>query len=166
MKAIFLIRSLEAGGAERVFATYVDALRSYDPLVVLHDPIVDRGFEVPPRITMRPIIRNRLVRRTLGFVPPVAKIVEAWLLARIARQSGARVIVSFLFKSNRVAILTKRLFAHDLHVVLTAHEQLSQHIVNAHEHGWERAMHRWIARSLWKHADRVVAVSHGVKDDL
>ncbi len=166
MKTIFLIRSLEAGGAERVFATYVDSLRAYEPLVVLHDPIIDRGFEVSPRVTIRPIIENSRLRRALALVPPVAKVVEAWLLARIARQSGARVIVSFLFKSNRVAILTKRLFARDLHIVLTAHEHLSQHIVNAHAYGWERALQRRIARSLWAHADRVIAVSNGVKDDL
>lgn len=166
MKTIFLIRSLEAGGAERVFATYVDALRAHEPLVVLHDPIVDRGFEISDRIVARPIIVNRLVRRLLGFAPPLAKVVEAWCLAKIAREAQAKVIVSFLFKSNRVAILTKRLFARDLRVVLTAHEHLSQHIENAHRYGWERAAQRAIARSMWAHASAVIAVSHGVQDDL
>jgi glycosyltransferase involved in cell wall biosynthesis len=91
-------------------------------------------------------LRARRLRRTLGP------------LARYLRRERPRVLVSSMSHANLVALWAARLARRATPVVVTEHNTVS-----AVEQGW---LERGLLRLSYPWASHVVAVSHGVADDL
>ncbi|MCK4518048.1 hypothetical protein KAT92_04685, partial [Candidatus Babeliales bacterium] len=136
-KIIFLIRSLELGGAERVFTTYVNNVKIIKPIVLLHRLEIAPQNRLEPYINYSEVLRPshpwRLARREKRFcdfpryggsdsfvdlamsrLPIIERFFEALQIRKVAHQTDCRVVSSFMLKSNRVAIFTKLFFAPQL----------------------------------------------------
>ncbi len=166
-KVMFLIRSLELGGAERVFATLVNNLIRFDPVVLLHDEIIappNRLRDTIPYSGVLPESRSTREARTTFDV--AQRFREARRIRQLTDREGCRILSSFLLKSNRVAVFTKLFFAPDLKVVVNVHELMSQQLQYEHPALLERWIHRWISRLIFRRADLIIAVAEGVKRDL
>ena len=86
-------------------------------------------------------------------------------LARLARVTNAAVVSTFLNRSHTIAILAKALFAPRLRVVINVHEMLSDHLERFFA-PIERRFMRTFIRYGFPRAERIIAVSEGVKQDL
>jgi glycosyltransferase involved in cell wall biosynthesis len=92
-------------------------------------------------------------------------VLNAYRLARLARKEQCSTISTFLNRSHTISVLTRLLFARRLRVVINVHEMLSEH-VQIHFAPLERWAMRVFIRYTFPLADRVVAVSEGVRADL
>lgn len=114
-----------------------------------------------------PAGRRGAVSRPWGLSPA-----GAWSLWRktrglleLVRDEDAAAVSTFLHKSHVIGLCAKRLSRGRLRVVLNAHEHLTQSLVH-HHRGAGRWFYREFARRFFRHADLVIAVGHGVADDL
>ena len=188
-KIVFLIRSLELGGAERVFTTYVNNVRKIKPIVLLHRPVIAPQNHLKPYIYCSEILKPshpwKLFKREKRFcdasrnggninfinlalsrLPIIERLFEAYQIRKVAYQMNCRVVSSFMLKSNRVAIFTKLFFAPQLRVVLNVHESMSQHLKYDYICPLERGLHAWLSRLIFLKADLIIAVAEGVKHDI
>jgi glycosyltransferase involved in cell wall biosynthesis len=183
-RALFLINDLTMGGAQRSFVNFVNHLRRIRPVVVLVESAADLLGELNPDLELfsldereptpmpaaerqalatasrRP--RRRPRGQTLLELPGVLR--KARRLARLARATDAYVVSPFLNRSHTVALLSKFLFAPRLRVVINVHE-VSGH-VKAHFSPGERQLMSAFIRHGFPRAERIIAVSDSVRDDL
>ncbi|MBN1826680.1 MAG: glycosyltransferase [Candidatus Eisenbacteria bacterium] len=152
---------------------YVNHMVAIEPVPVLQAPIVSEGNRLRKGLVARASLDgggeggvSAGLRRVLSRLPLLERLVEARRIARIARREECRLLCSFLLKSNRVAALAKLFFLSDLPLVVCVHEMLSLHLESAHRSAASRTLHRWIARLVLREADRIIAVSEGVRLDL
>ncbi|MFH1279199.1 MAG: glycosyltransferase [Candidatus Eisenbacteria bacterium] len=171
-RVLFLIPTLEYGGAERVFATYVNRARAIAPSVLLHRGLIAPPHHPSPGIPLSFLLpaeprskRDRFWSRWERF-PLLARIREAWLIRKAAGRQRCPVVSSFLLKSTRVAVFAKIFFAPRLRVAANVHELMSQHLRHAHPFPPSRRLHEALARFALRRADLVIAVAEGVKTDL
>lgn len=177
---LFVINDLRMGGAERALVNYVNHLERVRPVVVLISPEVELVDELNDNVALRSLAarggarvpamrvyvhrpRGRPRGQMLLEIPGL--LLRAWRLARLARASDARVVSTFLNRSHTVAMLAKLLFAPRLRIVINVHEMLSQHL-GIYFAGLEHRLMRAFIRLTFPLADRVVAVSEGVRQDL
>ena len=188
-RVFFLIRSLEVGGAERIFSTYVNNTSGIEPVVLLHRNIIavqnQLKTDIPcseilpethlwrrigrgkPILSAEPVKKNHSkLEKFMTRLPVLERFFEGLQIRKIAKQHKCSVISSFMLKSNRVAVFTKLFFARSLRVVVNVHEFMSQHLLEAHPFAVERLLQHWLSRIVFKNADLIVAVAEGVKKDL
>lgn len=150
--AIFL-PSLEGGGAERV---YTDLANHFVASGVPVDMVL-----IWPRGRYLAELDARIRLIDLG-VGSRAQAIPA--LARYLRRESPEVLLSAMDIANVVALLAHRLSRRRVRVVVSCHVNQSlqaRHGGQLHD----RAL-PWLTRLLYPGADRIVAVSHGVADDL
>jgi glycosyltransferase involved in cell wall biosynthesis len=148
----FFLKSLNAGGAERVAIKLAIEMRrnGYAPIFVLVNssvcPSGDLSTLLPSDIEVVDLCSRRTASSLIG-------------LARLLRRRRPTALISFLPQPNLVAICARRLAHVDTPIIISLHNTLSLELSNS----WiERLAHRLIAPM----ADRIVSVSRGVAEDM
>ena len=145
---LFLINSLAGGGAERVMLRLVDLGAQHygreNVHLVLLDDEADQ-YAVPDWLT---------VHRLRGGGGLVASLMA---FARVRRRIRPDLVVSFLTRSNICNVLSRG----------SGRSLISERVYTSDHHkGMRGAFSRLLIRYCYPRADRVVAVSHGIKADL
>ncbi|PAX06331.1 glycosyltransferase [Sphingomonas lenta] len=144
----FLLNSLAGGGAERVMLTLLSASRprmadAPFALALLDDD--PDAYRAPDWLPVARLRTGGSLARGLARV-----------LALVRRERPA-LIVSFLTRANIIAVAAAR---------LTGRRVVISERVNTSAHLSGNRLARLLVRAAYRHADRVVAVSGGVADDL
>ncbi len=150
--AIFL-PSLEGGGAERVY-------------INLANRFVASGLPVDMVLVWArgPYLSELDARIRVVDLAVRSKVQTIPALARYLRRDPPQVLLSAMDISNVAALLARQLSGRRVRVVVSCHVHLSSQA----KHGQrlhDRAL-PWLARLLYPGADRIVAVSRGVAEDL
>ena len=148
-----LVNSLGAGGAERAMVNLAGSLAARGRRVVL---VVVRE-EGPLRAIVSPDVEivDLRAHRVAAALPA---------LVSILRRERPRAILSACANSNVIAVLAARIAGTGTRTVVCEQTTLSRVVLDTH-----RVRHRLVppaARWAYPRADAVVAVSHGVADDL
>jgi N-acetylgalactosamine-N,N'-diacetylbacillosaminyl-diphospho-undecaprenol 4-alpha-N-acetylgalactosaminyltransferase len=150
-KILLVINSLEGGGAEQVMCTLASALVATKEHWAVTLATLDRGKDMyapSPRVArIRLDSRGRLLNGIHA-------------LLRLMRQDRPDVILSFLTRANCAAIACSRL----LRIPCIISERV--HTTSHFSSSGVRNLSKLAVRHLYPHADRVIAVSQGVADDL
>lgn len=150
-RVLLVINSLEGGGAERVMCTLASALAEREKHWSISLATLDRSedaYALSPRV--RRVRLDTGGRLTSGVVG----------LLRLMRQHRPEAILSFLTRANCAAIVCAQL----LRIPCLISERV--HTTSHFSTGGVRSLSKLMIRRLYPHADRVIAVSHGVGDDL
>ncbi|HEX8484891.1 glycosyltransferase [Sphingomonas sp.] len=149
MRVLFLINSLAGGGAERVMLSIVagsrDRLAEGSALALLDD---DRDAYPPP--VWLPVHRLS----TGGSLPRGFRALRA-----LVRSKKPDLIVSFLTRANVIAAAVGSL--EGVRTVISERVNTSAHLS-----GLRAVPSRLLVRLAYPRADRIIAVSQGVADDL
>ena len=145
--------SLAGGGAERVMVTLANAFAAHRLGVdlVLADARGELRDPVAPAVRVVDLEAGRVAR---SLVP----------LARYLRRERPRAMLSFLNHANVVAILARRLAAVPLRLAISERNHSSAD--TALSGGPRARLLLALMRLTYPWADRIVAVSHGVAEDL
>lgn len=173
---VFLIHDLTLGGAERVFVDLVNGIEAPRPVPVLVRAGGELGAALRPDRPLRVLpgpgsepaagLPRRARRRSsLSPAGPWSLWTKTRGLLELARTEEAAIVSTFLHKSHVIGLCARWLSRGRLRVVLNAHEHLTQSLSHLHR-GFGRLFFREFARRFFRHADLVVAVAHGVADDL
>ena len=150
-RILFIINSLEGGGAERVMclvaAAIAEAEKHWRVALVTLDQARD-NYALSERVT-------RIQLNAGGSL-----LWSMIALRRLLRLERPDIMVSFLTRSNCAAIACSRLVGIPCVVSERVHttSHLSSHRV--------RRLKKALIRCLYPYADRVIAVSEGIRDDL
>jgi N-acetylgalactosamine-N,N'-diacetylbacillosaminyl-diphospho-undecaprenol 4-alpha-N-acetylgalactosaminyltransferase len=150
-KVLLIINSLEGGGAERVMCTLASALAEMEEHWTVSLVTLDRGEDMYP-------LSSRVARIRLDSGGRLLSGILA--LLRLMRQDQPDVILSFLTRANCAAIVCSRL----LRIPCIISERV--HTTSHFSSGGFRNLGKLMVRRLYPYADRVIAVSQGVGDDL
>lgn len=145
---LFLINSLAGGGAERVMLKLIDLSEHHYGRENLHLVLLDDEpdqYIVPDWLTVHRLRSKRgLLSSLMAFV-------------RIRRQIRPDVVVSFLTRSNICNVLSRG----------PGRSLISERAYTSDHHkGLRGAFSRMLLQYCYPRADRVVAVSHGIRADL
>lgn len=145
---VFLINSLEGGGAERVLTYLVNNMAEWDiHLVLLDDKPI--AYELSENIKLHVLGRPNFVLASFVF--------SRWL----KKNAQNAIVVSFLNRSNYVNILSKLFHQHV--AFLSERNTVSMHFSGNNLYG---LLNRIIVKKIYKFSAGIIAVSSGVKNDL
>ena len=153
MRTALTLPSLAGGGAQRIFVDLARGLldRSFDVDVVVVRDEGELRDSVPPGAEVVVLGGGRVS----GAVPE---------LARYLRTRRPDVVVPAIFHMSLCTLLAARVVRPRVPVVVTHHNQLTLYARHG-AHAKDRVV-PWLVRAGYPFADRVVAVSEGVADDL
>jgi glycosyltransferase involved in cell wall biosynthesis len=152
-RVAMLIPDLGGGGAERVF-------------VLLAEGLAAAGCEVD-------LLLFRATGPHLASVPDGVRVVDLGAerssrslgaLWRYLRERRPGALVSALHNANLVAVVARALSRSRTRLILTVHNDLEREF--AEDERWRSGLIRALLRWLYPLADRVVAVSEGVRSSL
>ncbi|WP_201833362.1 glycosyltransferase [Microvirga zambiensis] len=150
-RILFVINSLEGGGAERMMCIVAGGLAESEKHWKITLATLDRtrdSYALTGRVTrIRLNAGGSLLRSVIS-------------LRRLLRTERPDVIVSFLTRSNCAAIACSRLVG--VPCVVSERVHTTSHLSSDRGRRLKKAM----IRRLYPYADRIIAVSHGIKDDL
>lgn len=160
IKVLFFISSLAGGGAERVM---VDILRNIDrsrvePTLVLLYPYENSPYRHYLPDGIRIIVTSRKTDR----MP--AKLLQLLDFLRAVRKENPDVIVSMLTHNNIMALLAGVFFR--IRVIAGEHNTLSEVVKTTEGRKILGVPVTLMVRILYRFADKIVAVSEGIKSDL
>jgi glycosyltransferase involved in cell wall biosynthesis len=149
--AIFL-PALSGGGAERAMVNLARGLnkRGLEIDLVLGTAIGPYLPSVPSNIRIVELGTNRWLPKTLG-------------LARYLRSARPTAMISSLDNIN-IASIAKMLARVDTRVIVNVQNHVTTDL--ASYHGFRARLKPYLLRMFYPWADHVIAVSHGVADDL
>ncbi|HUP59833.1 MAG TPA: glycosyltransferase [Thermoanaerobaculia bacterium] len=160
MKIVFVINSLEGGGAERVVSTLAFYLgsRGHDlSILTLHPP--NAAYPLPAEMEVRKLSSGR-------FAVGPGKVLAIPLLAAELRRELKRrlpeVVVSFLVRANLVHVVSA-LGDHSFPVVLSERIQTTEYYRGG---SLVNFMMRRLVDAMYPRADAVIAISGAVKQSL
>lgn len=150
--ALFL-PSLHGGGAERIMLTLAGGfaergLRVDLVLASAEGPYLNR---VPKAVRVVNLGASRVIKSLPGLV-------------RYLRREQPQALLSALDHANLIALLVKRLVASKASCVVSVHSTLS--IEQRYARAWRARLIPWFITRWYPEADKVVAVSRGVAEDL
>jgi glycosyltransferase involved in cell wall biosynthesis len=150
--AIFLM-DLDGGGAERVMLNIArgfaeQGFRVDLILVKAEGPYLS---QLPPKVRVVKLESSRLIQSLPSLV-------------RYLKQERPPVLISALEDTNIVALWARRLAGVSTQVIVTVHNHLSREAQNATQ--LKRRLTPQFVKWFYPLADRIVAVSRGVADDL
>lgn len=147
----FVINSLGPGGAERVLVQILEmAPRNWDCHLILLDS-EDEWRTAPDFVTVHRLDCRR------GMIASVVQ------LRRTLAEIRPQVAVSFLVRANVATVIAARSMS--IPCVISERSQLSTHLQNEYR-GLKRIAAKTAPRLTYPRADRVIAVSNGVRSDL
>ena len=143
---------LHLGGTERSLVSLADgfARRGLPVSFAVHDS-QHREIEVPANVELLSLDTRR------SLFAPIR-------LSRLLRIRRPGVLLTAFPHSNSVAVLARKLSGVNCSLVISEHAPITQHF--ARMGGWRYRMLPPLMRWAYPRADALVAVSHGVRDDL
>jgi glycosyltransferase involved in cell wall biosynthesis len=155
-KVLFVTPTLAFGGAERVLLTLIGALdrSAYEPVLAALSRTGSYRTHLPDWLRVHDLER----KTRLSFPGLVLR------MARVLRRERPDIAVAFTGLANFVLILAQWIARADTRIIVTEHINPTQMYTSPEEPLGlvKRKMIRW----LYPAADRVIAVSQGVKADL
>lgn len=159
---MFVIPSLEGGGAERAASNLLNELSAANVgvTVVLFSKKI--GYGLPDKIKVRYI--NLEPHKN-----PIYTIIKFFLivfnLAKIIREEKPFNILSFMDYANIVTILSNILFVKKAKMTISVHIPPTMHLQRYSKDFWNKIISPLI-RILYNKADKIIAVSDLIKNDL
>jgi len=149
MKGLYVINSLEGGGAEKVFSLLVSLIND-DPVggvieVVLLD-VKNESYLLPRNIRVHRIGRENFLLSFFEYI-------------RLIRSIKPDYVTSFLTRSNNFNVLGKLLFGYIS--IISERSNTTGRLK-----GRFKTFKRGVVKYLYKRADSIIAVSQGVKSCL
>ncbi len=150
LKVALLLPLLTGGGAERVTLNLIEGLEELNCEVhlVLFAETGELVGSVPRGVKLIDLKCDRAVR-------------APWPLARYLKREKPDVMIGTQGHANLVALLAKRMAGVSTRLVLTEHLAVA-----TQPEGMKDRLYRLLAKSSYKNAEAVVAVSGGVADTL
>ena len=150
--AVFM-PTLEGGGAEKVMVNLINGFcrRGYEVDVVLAQARGAYLAQLPPQAR----IVDLQVTRVLYALKPLVKYL---------RSARPLAMISAMDHCNVIALLSKRLAGAATRMVISVHSNFTMN--NAKSGSVVASLARFWVRPFYHRADRIVAVSTGVADDL
>lgn len=149
-RIFFVINSLEGGGAERVFSTLIEHLsRRLSARIEL--VLLDR---YPEKYAIPADVPRHQLDCGQRFGTSIRELVK------LVRREKPDLLFSFLTRSNCAAVIAGMIAR--CPVVISERVHTTSHFGS----GLGATVNKLIVRALYPRADRVVAASHGVADDL
>jgi glycosyltransferase involved in cell wall biosynthesis len=148
----FIINSLGPGGAERVLGQILQMTPpgAWECHLILLD--TEKEWRTPPDfVTVHRLNSQRSLTASIRMLKAT--------LAKIQPQLA----VSFLVRANVATVIASRSLG--IPCIISERSQLSTHLENEH-HGLRRLAAKTAPRLTYPRADRVIAVSNGVRTDL
>lgn len=158
-KLFVVIHSLRWGGSERVLINLLNGLdkEKFSITLVLYERVFD--YPLPENIDIRVLDiytgRNFLILLKSFFF----KIIK---LAKLFGQNKPDVIFSLLSTTNVTVILAKLLSRVNCRLIVSEHTHPSENLKNE-PYGF---ITKCLIRKFYPKADRIIAVSSGIKEDL
>jgi len=159
MKIAFIINSLGGGGAERVVTT-------------LSNYLIQNGYEITIILLEKDIIQydldkrvNLVVLKTSRITKGIAKIMfiplQALELNYILKKIKIDKSISFLTRANLVFSFTK--FFSKKNIIISQRNNARK---NYEIKSIQNNIMNFLIKRLYKKADKIIAISHGIKDSL
>lgn len=149
-RVVFLINSLAGGGAERAICNLLANSEQQRRDAAVSLVLLDReaqAYSPPSGMQLTSLDSNRSLLRS---------VIQLYISLR---RSQPDVVVSSLTRSNLANIAVSRFLGHRTIICEHAH-------TSGHHKGLPGRMAQLLIRRLYKHADRVICVSRGIKADL
>ena len=158
-KLMVVIHSLRGGGSERVLVNLLKGLDRYkfSIILVLYERVFD--FPLPDNLEIKILdiyASKNLFKLAAGFI---SKIIN---LTKLIRQNKPDVIFSLLSSTNVTVILAKLLSRMKCKLIVSEHTHPSVNLNNEVYGGITKGF----VKFLYPRADRIIAVSEGIKEDL
>ena len=154
-KIVFLINSLDGGGAERVVSTllnnFVDECDCY--LILLEDKI---SYELDGRIKI--IILNKNFSTNNGLIKFLSLPILGYKVSKIIKQYNFTQVVSFLYRSNYINILAKYFTKHK--VIIS--ERIAPTSMYADD-SISSKISKFLIKLLYNKSDLIISVSKAIK---
>ncbi len=158
-RAIILINSLASGGAERVVSRLLSFLARRDGPGAYHLALLEPriAYDIPPGVPVH-VLGRRFGSAACRLLGQAAAAVR---LLRLVRRERPAAVLAFMTRSNAIALLGRRCVRGWPRTVVSERVAVSENY-----RGVSGAIARFLVRSLYRAADRVVAVSAGVAAEL
>lgn len=152
-KIVFVINSLDYGGAEKIFISLLAALDKsvFDVEVVVLEG-KDKAF-IASRCNCPFTVLDK--RKPIDFFRLV------FSLGNLLKRKKPDLIVSFLTYSNYVVLLSRAIFNYKIRIVVAEHSVVSRCGV-----GVAGFIRKFLVKIAYPLADNIVVVSNGCKDEL
>jgi len=157
MKIVFLINSLDGGGAERVVSTLLNNLvAKYECYLILMENNI--SYELDSRINILSLNEDPDISGIKKFIrlPMIA-----YKLSRIISKYNFTQIVSFMYRSNYINILAKYFTKHKV-IISERIAPTSMYDDSA----MSSKISRFLIRNLYNNADLIISVSKAIQNDL
>jgi glycosyltransferase involved in cell wall biosynthesis len=148
---VFVVNSLTAGGAERVLMQLLAQMEDRLTHMTTHLVLLDAEEERHP---VPRWVHKHVLDADHNFLKSV------FLLIRLLKDLQPAVTLSFLNRSNCASIISARTLRHGC--IISERVHTSSHFPT----GLKAAISRRLVLATYRHADQVIAVSKGVRDDL
>lgn len=155
LRIVFVINSLEGGGAERVISIILGEFsRTFCSQFCMHVDLIlldeaPRQYPIPSDIHCHVLDARGSLPRSITRLTAKVRVLRPDL------------VVSFLTRANLAAVVAK--IATGTRCIISERVNTTSHFAVRH---WRNEIARWLVRVLYRRADRVVAVSRGVARDL
>lgn len=150
-RVLFLINSLEGGGAERVFSTVVNAVKPHLHGAEIQVVLIDdkpRRYEISPGIAVECLGSN-------------GKFIDSALrLKRYLDQNRFDLVISFLTRANYLAAGFARFYGY--RCIISERSDTNSRLGGGVA-GWAK---KWLVSRLYPLAHGIIAVSGGIKNSL
>jgi glycosyltransferase involved in cell wall biosynthesis len=160
VKALFFIPSLAGGGAEKVMADILHHINRerIEPVLVLLSPYENSPYKEYLPEDIKIIVVER------ASDSPIHKIKQYTTFLKIVCDEKPHVIISMLTHCNIMAISAKLLFGRK--IIIGEHIALSETIKTKTGRLMLWFSTAQLVRMFYRFADKIIAVSEGVKADL
>lgn len=150
---VFIINSLEGGGAERVMAKLLAIMEDYFshadvPVHLVLLDTLEESQQCPPYVTKTVLTSNGSLKAGYQQLKPLLKTLSP------------QICFSFLTRSNFLNIAIAKSLGY--RAIISERVNTTSHLSG----GLKDGISRFLVKLLYKRADNVVAVSEGVKADL
>jgi len=150
-RLLFVISSLEGGGAERVIVNLINHLdrNKYDVLIVIFEKILDlkNDLNVPIKI----VCLNKKSR--WDFLKIIIK------LRKVINNYKPHCVISFLQYTNIVTVLSNLFQRRNYTLIISERNYPRKYLASARF----RNLRRWLMSFTYKKADKIIAVSKAIK---
>ncbi|MGJ0353540.1 hypothetical protein NG783_09605 [Aliarcobacter cryaerophilus] len=155
-KIVFLINSLESGGAERVVSNLLNNLvEKYDCyLILIHNNIF---YSIDDRVK---IICLDEKKELTGIMKLLRLPILAYKLSKIIKENRFEKVVSFLTRANYINILSNIFTKHK--TIINIRSTMSRYKTE----GLSGKINLFLIKSLFNKSDLIISNSLGVDNDL